>query len=156
MKKQQVIPLLKETYLMVIKNSIGSKMFRSLYAKVDGKKTDITRRGDLSCAFYASSVLFLFGLIKKKHATVSSTIKDLKRVGWKEIKKPKIGSVLIWAEKEYENGEKYKHIGFYIGNEKAISNSPKYRYPIEHSWNRLQERKIVSILWNPELKSRIK
>lgn len=94
-KKQKVEPILIDTYLGAIKNSIGSKMFRNLYAKVDGKKVDITKNGNLSCAVFVSSILFLFKLIKGVHATVNGTIRDLKESGWIETKTPEIGCVLV-------------------------------------------------------------
>ncbi|KKS07657.1 MAG: hypothetical protein A3A90_01270 [Candidatus Zambryskibacteria bacterium RIFCSPLOWO2_01_FULL_35_19] len=151
-KKQKVTPLLKKTYITTIENSIGSKMFCNLYAKVNGKNIDITRGGDLSCAVFVSSILFLFKLIKERHATVSSTIKDLKQSGWIEIEKPKIGCVLVWEEKKFKSGEKHKHIGFYIGKEKAISNNTKLKYPTKHMWDKFDRRKVELILWNLKLK----
>ena len=134
-KKQKVEPILMETYLRVIYNSTGSKIFKNLYAKVNGKKTDITQNGHLSCAFYVSSILFLFKLIREIHATVDGTAKDLRKSGWKEIKKPKLGSVLVWKEqRNIDDNKPHKHIGFYIGKAKAISNNSKYGYPTEHNW----------------------
>src|SRR3989344_5072067 len=100
-KKQKVEPILMDTYLAIIKNSIGSKMFSNLYAKLDNKKLDITKNGNLSCAFYVSSILFLFKLVKEIHATVNGTLKDLKESGWTKIEKPRIGCVLIWRETDF-------------------------------------------------------
>ncbi|HLB32488.1 MAG TPA: hypothetical protein VJL27_02955 [Patescibacteria group bacterium] len=146
--KRKIMPLIFDTYLAVIRNSAGSKLFRNFYAKVDGKKADIMRNGELSCAFYVSSVLVLFKFIIGVHGTVDSTIKDLKDSGWKEIKKPKIGSVLIWEKMDFGNNSIHKHIGFFIGGNKAISNSYKLGYPVEHSWNFNAKRKVDMILWN--------
>jgi hypothetical protein len=139
-------------YLAVIKNSIGSKLFRNFYAKVNGKKEDIMRNGDLSCAFYASSILALFKLIKEVHGTVDSTVKDLKKAGWEETNKPLIGSVLVWEKIDFKNSGPHKHIGFFIGNNKAISNSFKLGYPIEHHWTFKDQRKVEMILRNKKLK----
>ena len=150
-KKQKVIPLIGDTYLAVIKNSVGSKMFRNFYAKVDGKKLDITRNGGLSCAFYASSILALAKQIKGIHTTVSSTVQDLQKSGWKIIKKPKVGSVLVWEKSNLGDNSAHKHIGFYIRNGKAVSNSYKRGCPLEHNWI-LANRKIEMILWNSKLK----
>lgn len=152
MKKEKVVPILFDTYIAVIKNSIGSKMFRNFYAKVDGKKTDIMKNGDLSCAWFASSLVYLSKLIKEPHATVDSTVKDLEQSGWQKIQKPKIGSVLVWEK----NHNFHKHIGFYIGNNKAISNNKKIKTPIIHHWtygikNGKPVRKIEVIFWNPSL-----
>lgn len=151
-KKQKVILIIPETYLAVIKNSIGSKLFRNFYAKVNGKKTDILRNGELSCAFYVSSILLLFRLIKTGHATVDSTVRDLKQSGWKNIKKPKIGSIIVWKKISFGNKDSHKHIGFFIGNNKAISNISKLGYPREHHWTFGSKRKVELILWNKKLK----
>ena len=151
-KKQKVILIIPDSYLAVIKNSIGSNLFRSLYAKVNGKRTDITANGELSCAFYVSSILLLFKFIKEGHATVDSTVKDLKQSGWKKIKKPKIGSIIVWGKIDFGNNDFHKHIGFFIGNNKAVSNISELGYPDEHHFTFDGKRKIELILWNPKLK----
>lgn len=151
-KKQKVILLIPETYIAVIKNSVGSNLFRSLYAKVNGKRTDILRNGELSCAFYVSSILLLFKFIKEGHATVDSTIRDLKKSGWKKIKKIKIGSIIIWGKIDFGNKDSHKHIGFFIGGNKAVSNISELGYPGEHHYTFGRKRKIEFILWNDKLK----
>lgn len=150
--KQKVVPLFFETYLAVIKNSVGSKLFRNFYAKVDGKRTDIMRNGDLSCAFYVSSVLVIFKFIRRIHGTVDATVKDLKKSGWKKVNKPKIGSILVWEKKDFGNSSFHKHIGFFVGNNEAISNNDKLGYPAKHSWNFDGKRKIEMMFWNPGLR----
>lgn len=145
---QQVDPLILETYLAIIKNSVKSKMFRNFYAKVNNKKTDIMKKGDLSCAFYVSSVLVLFQLINKIHATVDGLVEDLEKSGWREIKtkeKLKIGDVLIWEEVVFKKNDKHKHIGFFMGNNRAISNSSRLRFPVEHHFTFRDKRKIEKI-----------
>jgi hypothetical protein len=151
---KKILPLQIETYLAVIKNSVGSKMFRNVYAKVNGKKNDITKDGDLSCAFFVSSILVLFKLIKEIHTTIDGTTKDLEDFGWIEIKKPKLGCILVWAEKDFGNNELHKHIGFYVGREKAISNSSNKKYPTEHNWDKYDGRKVKQILWHPKLEQK--
>ena len=158
MKKQKVIPILLDTYIAVIKNSVGSKMFRNSYAKINGKKTDILQNGMLSCAFFVSSILVLSKLIKEIHGTVDGTVKDLEQSGWQQIAKPKIGSVLVWEKIDFGNKNFHKHIGFYIGNNKAIStNSFKKRQPAVHHWTygikrNKPARKIEAIFYNKKLK----
>ncbi len=151
-KKQKVVPIIPDTYLAVIKNSIGSNLFHNFYAKVNGKRTDVMANGQLSCAFYVSSILLLFKFIKEGHATVDSTVKDLKQSGWKKIKKPKIGSIIVWEKMIFSNNNIHKHIGFFIGNNKAISNSYKLRYPALHHFTFDGKRKVELILWNSKLK----
>src|SRR3989344_134237 len=155
MKKEKVIPILFDTYIAVIKNSLGSKMFRNSYAKINGKKSDILKNGGLSCAFFVSSVLALFPLfvlIKyPPHSTVGGTLKDLQQSGWQKIKKPKIGSIIIWEK----NRNSHKHIGFYIDNNKAISTNKEER-PIIHHWacgikRNKPGRKVEAIFWNKKL-----
>ncbi len=144
--KQKVTPLIFDTYLAVIKNSVDSKLFRNFYAKVNGKRSDIMRNGELSCAFYVSSILALFKFIKKMHGTVDSTIEDLKKCGWKKIRKPAIGSILVWEKVGFGDNDVHKHIGFFIGNNKAVSNSFKFGYPIKHDWRFNGKRKVETIL----------
>lgn len=152
--KKEITPLFFDTYLAVIKNSVGSKLFRNFYAKVDGKKTDIMHNGELSCAFYVSSVLALFKFIKEIHGTVDSTVKDLKESGWRKIDKPKVGSILVWEKIDFGNGDIHKHIGFFVGRNKAVSNSYKLNYPVVHSWSFNAKRKVDMILWNPRINSK--
>lgn len=134
----------------MIKNSVGSKLFRNFYVKNKGKKIDVLRNGELSCAFYVSSILYLFKLIKDTHATVDKTVKDLQESGWKIIKRPKVGSIIVWEKMDFGGGDIHKHIGFYIGKGRAISNNYKLGYPTEHKWI-FPKRKVEMIFWNPRL-----
>ncbi|MCX6813984.1 MAG: hypothetical protein NT078_02130 [Candidatus Azambacteria bacterium] len=115
------------------------------------------KNGGLSCARFVSSLLYLFKLIKDMHATVNGIVKDLKQSGWKKIKKPKIGSILVWEKIDFGNKDFHKHIGFYIGNNKAIStSSPKKGQPVIHHWTygikrNKPVRKVEAIFWNKKL-----
>ncbi|MBI4920090.1 CHAP domain-containing protein [Candidatus Azambacteria bacterium] len=168
MKNIKVVPVLFDTYIAIIKNSVGSKIFRNSYAKVNGKKEDILRNGKVSCAFFVSSILALFPLFKlvkyPPHGTVSGTIKDLKESGWKSAKggsafggkKPKVGSILVWEKIDTGDKEFHGHIGFYIGNNKAISMSDGKKTPEIHHWTYgvkkgAPARKIEAIFWNNKL-----
>lgn len=147
--------ILYDSYIKVIENSIGSKLFRNLFAKVNGKKKDILKNGELSCAFYASSILYLFKLISNVHATVRGTVADLELSGWVKTDKPRKGAVLVWEAEKF-NHKTHKHIGFYAGENKAISNNYKKGWPISHHWtfgtkNGQPVRKIEKILWHPKL-----
>jgi len=171
-KKQNVVPVLKNSYLRAIRNSIGTKLFRNFYAKVDGKsrrkasrmleiqtlpsaekisaKKDILHDGDLSCAYFVSCVLKIFDLIGKTHLTVEGTEADMKKAGWKIVKVPNKGSVLVWEKKKFGK-EEHSHIGFFIGNGKAISNSAKNKIPVEHSFTFGGKRRIQAIYWHKKL-----
>ncbi len=151
--KDKTRPLFFETYLAVIKNSIGSNLFRNFYVEIRGEQTDIMRNGDLSCAFFVSSVLALFNFIKGVHGTVDSTVRDLKESGWNEIQRPEVGSILVWEKIDFGDNDIHKHIGFYMGNDEAISNSFKLGHPISHNWNFNNTRKVDLILWNSKIQS---
>ena len=156
MKKIKLKFDLFSTYLATIKNSVGSKFFRNMYALNGRKRIDILENGNLSCAYFVSTILRHFGLIKKIHSTVKNTVRDLKRSGWKSLHKPKIGSVLVYEEKYFpESKNRHMHIGFYIGSGKTISTSSKYRTPIMHNWQKEpssgKPRKVLKILHHKKL-----
>ncbi len=143
----------KRNFLQMIENAVGTNLFRNLWAEVDGDKKDILENGELSCAQFVSGILYLNGLIKERHATVEGTVRDIEAFGWKKINEPKIGSILVWESIEYPDGSKHGHIGFYIGDQKAISNSPKEKSPQYHRWTYAREnesdyRRVSSIYWN--------
>ncbi|MDP2934257.1 MAG: peptidoglycan amidohydrolase family protein [bacterium] len=153
------IDLLKyESYLKMIKNSAGSKMFRNLYLEINGKKIDATQNGKYSCAFFVSNVLLIWGLISEGHASVLSTIKDMEGNGWKKIPKSKIrpGDVIVWdkeksSDNSYFYSKEHYHNGFYIGAKKAISNSSNGKgVPIIHNWNYNNKRKIIAVYRYPK------
>ena len=148
--------LFHKTYLAVIRNSVGTKIYRNFYLKIDGKVVDAAKNGACSCAFFVSNILHMFpafALVKEPHLTVASTVADLKNQGWTEIKKPLAGAILVWEEKLFGNSRN-KHIGFYIGNNKAISNDSQSGSPAVHHWtygekNGKPVRKVEMILWHP-------
>lgn len=148
--------ILNKSYLQTIKNSVDSNLFRNLYAYVNGIKRDVLENGLLSCAAYVSSVLYLFKLAADTHATVRGTLADLEKSGWTQIKKPREGAVLVWEAQKFEDGDIHKHIGFYIGKNKAISNSYKKRQPVLHHWTFGNKsgrpvRKVEQIFWHKKL-----
>lgn len=141
-----VKPLNKKTYLTVIENSIGSNTYRNSYALVDGEEKDILKNGKLSCAFYVSSILLMFGLIKEIHSTVSGTEWDLVVSGWQKVDSYEQGDVVFWEELEGEDG-RHGHIGFFWKDGLAISNDSVSGNPAKHDLtfgsNGQVERKII-------------
>jgi hypothetical protein len=156
--KPKIKILTYQNYLEMIKTSRGSKMFRRLYILDQGKKKDILKNGDLSCAFYVSSILKIFDLISAPHATVQGAIEDMLKNNWRETKALKPGNVLVWQEKKYDNGEYHSHLGFYLGKDKAISHNSWKKSPTVHhfTYGRTKEgkpkRKIITILTHPIIK----
>ncbi len=126
-KKPVVKKLIADTYLAVIKKSVGTRMFQDIYALVNGKRENVTRGGELSCAFFVSALLAMFGFIKECHGTVDATVDDLREAGWKRVKIPRPGDIVVW-----EKRDGHRHIGFSVGKDRAISNSSTKKYPVEH------------------------
>lgn len=149
--------LILDSYLTVIKNSLGANLFRNLFALVDGDRQDILKNGELSCAFFASAILLQFGLIKEGHTVVAGLIKDLENSDWEKIPEPRPGAVLIWEPQEFDGGI-HSHCGFYISADQAISNNTTTGVPARHHWTFGQKngqpiRKITAIYWHLKLNS---
>ncbi len=139
--------MVKESYLARIHGAVGTQMFRDLFFRVDGKKVNITQDGDLSCALFASTVLIGFSLIESVHATVVGTVEDMKTSGWIRVSRPRIGCVVVW-ERNRENQVR-RHIGFYSGYGKAISNDSQERSPQVHSYK--SPGKVTALYWHDRL-----
>src|SRR3989344_1417424 len=139
-----------DTYIAMIENSVGSFMFKNIYVNVEEAKKDATEDGRLSCAFYVSAILYMTKYIKDMHATVASTIKDLKESGWEAVTEPVPGSVIVWKVGPQDtNG--HPHIGFYMGDNHAISNDSLKKHPTKHDWKYDGKREVEMILWNPKI-----
>lgn len=156
MAPQRVVPLLSDTYLAVVENSVGSRLFRTFYAKVDGRRRDIMRGGELSCAFYLSSVLTMLGLLRRVHGTVDGALRDLAESGWRRISRPRAGSVLLWEAVRFPDGELHRHLGFSLGGRRAVSNNSRRGVPVLHHWTFGRRggrpvRRVEAILWHKKL-----
>jgi hypothetical protein len=143
--------LLRDTYLAMIRNSVGSNLFRTLYAEVDGTKKDILDDGGLSCAFFVSMILHHFKLLQGPHATVSGTVRDLEASGWQKTEAITPGAVLVWEKLAQASEELHDHIGFARGEEKAISNWYMDKVPVEHHLTFDGTRKITAVYTHPFL-----
>lgn len=133
----------KRTYLDMIKNSVGSTMWRRLWLITeDGRRKDVLQDGRAACALYVSSILTLFELIDAPHPTVAKVEKKLVEAGWKEVKKAEPGDVLIWEINETGHA----HIGFLLSPKVAVSNSWSKQRVIKHHLTYNNTRKIDKIL----------
>lgn len=121
-----------KTYLQLIKNSVGTEMFRNFYVKTPERgEFDALDDGKNSCAFYVSGILTLFGQVKGVRGTIDSTVKDMEESGWVRANTKKPGDVLVWETMHFEDGD-YPHIGFYVGHDRAISTSWTELKVVEH------------------------
>ncbi len=148
------------SYIRTIENSVDSNLFRNLYFRIGHKVVDVLDDGDLSCANYVTATLYLFDLIRERHTTVTGTIDDIKKSGWYEIKKPRKGALILWGYKKKDDGTlgKYRHIGFFINNKTAISNSSSARVIARHHptfgkfSNGEARRDVLAYFWNDRLR----
>jgi len=144
-----------KSLLAILGNSIkggDNYLFRNLYAINDGQKADILENGKNSCAAFVSWILLALELVKTAHAAVEGTIKDLMSSGWHEISEPKPGAILVWKKMMADDGVEHGHLGFYIGNDEAISNDSRGRgFPWKHHFTYNDTRKIEKIFWHDDL-----
>ncbi|MFW5853598.1 MAG: hypothetical protein ACOCU8_03180 [Patescibacteria group bacterium] len=150
----KIKPRNKDTLLQMVKTAVGSKMFQTAYVEVAGRRLDLTKKGELSCAFFVSSILAIFGLIDRLHLTVEGTIKAMEKAGWQKTKKLEPGTIIIW---DSTPNFKHQHIGFYLGNKKAISNIYQMKVPGKHHYTFGSEksktyRPIITIYHHSDLK----
>lgn len=157
----RVSPLILPTYLALVEASVGSQLFRAFYASVNGKKTEVTRDGKISCAFFVSSVLKLFNLIQEVQITNNRLLRDMQRSGWVAIPRPRKGCIVIWKEKDADPTRmkkdtgvyqpKVKHCGFFIGSGMCVSNGgDEGQAPWKHP---LTYRPIEAYFWHPALEA---
>ncbi|MGB2787425.1 MAG: hypothetical protein WBB94_03530 [Candidatus Saccharimonadaceae bacterium] len=127
---ENLIPDIQKNYLAVINGSVGTRMFRHLYAKnQDDKIVDVMVGGELSCAYFVSSILKIFDMIDRPHATVVTTIKTMETSGvWAKTDTSAVGDVTVWPE----NQDGHAHIGFVISDNRCVSNSWSLKQPVEH------------------------
>src|SRR3989338_5676566 len=157
------IPMFFKNYMAMVQNSLGTKMFRNFFLEVSKKERDILEEGRLSCAVFASSILYLSNSVLEFygqahwidfiHANVPSTEKDMTKNGWYTVSELRPGAVLIW-EKINANGSQNWHMGFFLGNKMAISNdSGKDNTGVPHQphYTYQDTRKIEKIYWHDEL-----
>lgn len=137
----------------MIRHSVGSNMFRNLYMSHDGSDSwDAMQDGQLSCAFYVSAVLTLFQLADHVHGLVDRTVDDLERRGWQAVSEPSPGDVIVWKPAD-EAGELHPHIGFYIGQDQAVSNSTTRQQISQHHYTYNNSRTIDLILHCPDFRA---
>ena len=141
-----------KTYLAMIENSAGTRMFRNVYASVDGEEQEILRDGELACAYFVSGVLRMFDLCNEMHVTVRRLLRDMESSGWIQRKDPPPGAVVYWKERTYDDGEQHEHIGFLVGDEEAVSTDYRKCEVVRHPLTELNgKREVKAVYWHPKL-----
>ena len=150
--------LRKKSYLAMVRNAAKGEnhMFRNNYALVDGEEQDINRNGELACSFFVSAILYVNKFIGDMHAGTIGLEKDLEKSGWHLIDRPREGAVIVWEPRKASfvpgMGHEHGHLGFSIGNDRAISNgSNSTHMPEEHHYTYDGTRKIERIWFHPDL-----
>lgn len=150
---------LYETYMAFIRGSVGSRQYKKLYVRTPTGLKDVIGNGDLACALFVSSILTQCGLIKGGiHTTVDETVVDLRDSGWEYIEVLQKGAVIIWEPKLCTDRLCHRHIGFFMGNQRAISNEAKRGVPVEHHFTYGTQsnkplREIEKILFHKSLRA---
>ena len=144
------------TYFARIVGSEDSHAYRTVWAKVNEVKKDITEGGKKSCALFVSTILHGFDLVESVHTSVPGTVGDLEHSGWKKIPHPRLGAVVTWAGIQYGDGLYHAHMGFVTKKNEAMSMSDKTRTPIRHhlTYGRpgtKKHRPVMEIWWHPKL-----
>ena len=161
MSEEKPIIRLYDSYFAMIENSVGTRMFRNLWANVDGKRVDILENGVLSCAKFVSSLLYMNKLIDDVHANTASTVETMKRNGWIELETDDLrpGAVIVWKARPYPDGSWVPHIGFVLGEHGVVSTSPVKGEVVQHEIDYLKSRddiqdgrrEVESLWWHPDL-----
>lgn len=154
-----VILLRRKNYLAMIENAAKGRncLFRNTYAHLEGDEHDITHDGVLSSGRFVSSILYLNKLVGDMHVTVEGTERDMTDSGWQETQRLRDGCVLIWEPIRRATGNLHTHIGFYVGNDEAVSNDTSEGIPHRHhvtfgiASDGRPARPILRAYWHPAL-----
>ncbi len=136
--KEEGYPVaLRSSLVAMVTGSIGSSQYLSLYVvkeqEGDRIQVDAIGNGRFACALYVSSLLDPFRLLSAGiHTNVAETEEDLLASGWYYVPEPISGSVIIWGPKLASDGKPHRHIGFSLGDERAVSTDGKTGQPTEH------------------------
>jgi len=124
----------KETYLKMIENSVGSRLFNSIVVlyKDTGNIEDASK-GEHSCAFFSSGVLLLAGMLPRISTTVPFLQKQIEESDeWKAVEDIQEGDVLFWEEMTFPDRHENGHSGFVIGDDEAVSTSSENKEVVRH------------------------
>lgn len=147
------------TFLGMLSGSVGSTFFRKMIGKDEnGRLVDHTKNGDLSCAYFVSSVLHILSSIytitymSGIHLSIDYVLGDILeyRSGWQEIHLSRLdiskvnpGAVIVWGS-EFGN----RHIGFKGFGDCVISNSSASGRIERHDLRLSDGRTVCKAFWH--------
>ena len=131
-----------KNYLTMLNASAGTDMFRHLYMTDDtGAEFDAAENGNKSCALFVTGILTMFGRIDNMHATSSGTYRYISTSSdWQQVSEPTPGDVVFWDKIGNTTG----HVGFYLGENSAISNVDAVGQPQKHELKMADGREPLS------------
>lgn len=128
--------LRRSTYLKMIENSVGSKIFNSRFIEENGKEIDELEDGNLSCAVFVSSIFLLNKMIDDILSDVIDVEKYMEEsLSFVQVDENNIekGDILIWEGIKFQiDGLPHRHIGFAFSGKEAISTSDDEQKVIKH------------------------
>jgi hypothetical protein len=128
--------LRKETYVKMIENAVGTRLFNSLMVREDGAVRDLLNDGEYSCAIFTSGVLLLNQKVARTRTTVTNLEADL--LASDQFSQIPVGSevqpgdVVLWEKVRYEDGSENRHIGFAVSQAEAVSTNYVQKCVVRH------------------------
>lgn len=121
----------------MIENSIGSRLFSSLFVTFEdgGDTADILNDGELSCAFFVSSLLTLAGVMEKPCATVKKLTELITNDPlWVRVEEADatVGDVVIYKKVIFEDETEHAHIGLALNEDEVVSTSYEKKEVVRH------------------------
>lgn len=125
--------LRRRTLVYFVKNSVGSRAWaKSFILDSDNRVHDLYESGNLSCAYFISSVLKTCELWDGQCVgNVNSLISKLPDNGWERIEEPRIGAIVIYGEVQLDRAWATRHVGFVVGEDEVVSNGSSNSFAIE-------------------------
>jgi hypothetical protein len=127
-----IIVLHKETYLQNINNSVGSKIFNSMYGyfRDTGETKDFINDGEFACAYFVSSILTINEAMVKPFTTVDGLKKVMGRdKKWFIVPQEQIeaGDVIFFRKSIIDDGSENAHVGFAQNEKDVVSTNYKIK-----------------------------
>ncbi len=113
------------TLLAMAENSVGTNLFQNLYIVRNDHLEDVTRDGELSCAFSTTAIYHVLGLLASTHSEVKGFEAEVTNDpdNWLQTDEPLPGAVGILEGKRHLDGTvKNRHTFICIGNGMAVHN----------------------------------
>lgn len=137
MSDKNVEILKKESLVKALENSVGSRLFNSLLVRFSDSEQvkDILNDGELSCAYFVSSLLVMHGLLGETHTTVANLRQVLtENPKWQEVPLESVeaGDVVFYKKRTFADGSGNAHVGFAVGKTDAVSTDYKKKAVSQH------------------------